>query len=170
MFCRYARFAAVHARRYGHARACEHRSRQDRARRVRHTREPQLQWHVRGVSERVHGFERKELARQEGRAPTDKSQEAVRHRSLGRSNVRGMQRAARRPSRNALQNERLRPRGCVVRRAFQSAVRLHRPQRVEAVLRHGASVGAGGPDVRFPTRREFRRAPIHHRGAGEVER
>ncbi len=55
-------------------------------------------------------------------------------------------------------------------RPANRAVRLRAARRVEAVLGHGARVGSRRPHVPVAARRELRRAPIHHRGAGGIER
>ena len=69
-----------------------------------------------------------------------------------------------------LPDERLRQERSRGRPASRSRVRLRAAQRVEAVLRHGARGRRRRPDVPIAARRELRRASVHHRGAGGLER
>ena len=106
---------------------------------------------------------------QNDHAAARQPQDAVRHRSLRASNVRGLRRH-RQAARHRLPDGRLRPRAASFGGPHNGQY-VYVPQYgVEAVLRHGARMGARRSDVPVAARRELRRASVRHRGASGVER
>ena len=91
----------------------------------------------------------------------------IEHRS--QRYVRGVRRHGQ-PSGNRLPDGRLRSRSAAFGGPTNPRVRLRAADGVEALLGHGARVRAGRPHVPVAARRELRRAPIHHRRAGAIER
>ena len=151
------------------ARACRNRRRKDRPHRVHRAGEPQLRQSLLRLSRRRHRNQRQKLQGQNDRPQAGQPQRVydIEH------SAQAMFAAC--DGTGSLPGKKCRMDG------FDRRGRLRRrrpiPQYVyvphaetKPVLRHGARMGAGRPHVPVAARRELRRAPIHHRGAGAVER
>ena len=118
---------------------------QDHARRLHRAREPQLRQPLPRLSRRRHRLERQRLQR----ARRSRCSRSARRRQYDIDHSAEAMFAAcdgtGQAARDRLPHGRLQQRAIVRRRRASPRVRLRAAQRVEAVLRHGARVGAGRP-------------------------
>ena len=111
-------------------------------------------------------FRAAKIPRANDRAEAGQPRRRIRDRSFGQAMFAACDGTGKLPARTA---EWTASTASLVRRSAQPAVRLRAAQRVEAILRHGARMGARRPDVPVAARRELRRAPVRHRRAGACD-